>query len=143
MLRKDVPIGAKTIMVIRSFKRNHYPHGSLNKHKACLCLYAHGGQQTWGQDYWETYALVVTWANVWLLLIAAKVHGLISKSINCVLTFPQAKLDILVYMELPAGVNPVNVNDDNQHRYVLKLNKVSMASNKLVTIGLKSFVKDW
>jgi hypothetical protein len=26
-------------------------------------------------------------------------------------------------MELPAGVNPVDVSDENHHRYVLKLNK--------------------
>jgi hypothetical protein len=138
-----MPIGAKIIMAIWSFKCKHYPDGSLNKHKACLCLYAHCGLQTMGQDYWETHALVVTWANVWLLLIVAKIHGLSYKSINCVLTFPQAKLDVPNYMEFPAGANPVNVNDDNQHHYVLKLNKVSMASNKLATIGLKSFVKDW
>ncbi len=121
MLRKDIPIGAKTIMAIWSFKCKRNPDGSLNKHKACL--YAHGGQQTWGQDHLETYAPVVTWASVWLLLIVAKIHGLSSKSINFVLAFLQTDLDVPVYMELPAGVNPVNVNEDNQCRYVLKLNK--------------------
>jgi hypothetical protein len=112
----NMPIGAKTIMAIWSFKLNHYPDGSLNKHKACLC--AHGGQQTWGQD-----AFVVTWASVQLLFIVAKIHGLISKSINLVLAFPQANLDVPVYMELPAGINPVDDNDDNQCHYVLKLSR--------------------
>ncbi len=83
----------------------------------------HGGQQTLGQDYRETYAPVVTWASVWLLLIVAIIHGLSLKSINFVLTFPQADLDVPVYMELPVGVNPVDVTDNNQRRYVLKLNK--------------------
>ena len=63
--RKDMPIGAKKIMAIWYFKLKQYPDGSLNKHKARLC--AHGGQQTWGQDYWDTYAPVVTWASVRLL----------------------------------------------------------------------------
>ena len=121
MERKDLPIGTKTIMAIWSFKRKRFPDGSLNKHKARLC--AHGGQQTWGLDYWDTYAPVVTWASVRLLLIVAKIHGLQSKSIDFVLAFPQADLDVPVYMELPAGVNPINVSDEHRHHYVLKLNK--------------------
>jgi hypothetical protein len=121
MLRTDLPIGAKTIMAIWSFKRKRFPDGTLNKHKARLC--AHGGQQTWGQDYWDTYAPVVTWASIRLLLVVAKIHGLRSKSIDFVLAFPQADLDVPVYMELPAGVNPINVSDGDRRRYVLKLNK--------------------
>jgi hypothetical protein len=111
MERKDMPIGTKTIMALWLFKRKWFPDGTLNKHKARLC--AHGGQQTWGQDYWDTYAPVVTWDSVCLLLIVAKVHGLKSKSINFLLAFPQADLDVPVYMELPAGVNPVDGLDEN------------------------------
>ena len=84
---------------------------------------AHGGQQTWGQDYWDTYAPVVTWASVRLLLIVAKIHQLESKSIDFVLAFPQADLDVPVYMELPAGVVPMDEIDENRRRYVLRLNK--------------------
>jgi hypothetical protein len=57
------------------------------------------------------------------LLIVTKIHGLKSKSIDFVLAFPQADLDVLVYMELPAGVNPANVSDGDQRRYIFKLNK--------------------
>jgi hypothetical protein len=57
MKRKDLPPGTKTIMPIWSFKCKCFPDETLNKHKAWLC--AHGGQQTWGQDYWDTYAPVV------------------------------------------------------------------------------------
>jgi hypothetical protein len=53
----------------------------------------------------------------------AKIHGLKSKSIDFVLAFPQADLDVPVYMELPAGVNPIDVSDGDRRRYVLKLNK--------------------
>ena len=97
MLQKDMPTEAKTIVAIWSFKRKRYPDGLLNKHRAQLC--AHSGQQIWGQDYWETYAPVVTWASVSLLLIVAKIHSLSSKSINFVLAFPQADLDVPAYME--------------------------------------------
>ena len=52
-----------------------------------------------------------------------KVHGLESKSIDFVLAFPQSDLDVPVYMELPAGVNPTNVSDGDCRCYILKLNK--------------------
>jgi hypothetical protein len=44
----------------------------------------------------------------------AKIHGLKSKSIDFVLAFPQADLDVPVYMELPAGVNPIDVSDGDR-----------------------------
>jgi hypothetical protein len=95
------------------------PDGTLNKHKACLC--AHGGMQTWGQNYWETYTPAVNWASVWLILAIAKIHGLLSKSIDFVLASPQADLEIPVYMELPIGFDAPE--EENCRSYVLKLNK--------------------
>ncbi len=56
---------------------------------------------------------MVTWASVWLLLIVAKIHSLSSKSVDFVLAFPQADLDVPVYMELAVGINPIDVTDDN------------------------------
>ncbi len=118
MEHKDLTPGTKTIMAIWSFKHKWFPDRTLHKHKSRLC--AHVGQQTWGQDYWEP---VENWASVQLLLIIAKIHGLESKTINFVLAFLQAVLDVLVCMELPANVNPVDVSDENWRCYVLKLNK--------------------
>jgi hypothetical protein len=54
--------------------------------------------QTWGQNYWETYAPLVNWASEQIILAIAKIHGLLSKSIDVVLAFPQADLEIPVYM---------------------------------------------
>ncbi len=90
-----MPVDAKTIMAILSFKRKQFPDGTLNKHKARLC--AHGGMQTCGQNYWETYVPVVDWASVSLILVIAKIHRLSLKSIGFVLAFPQADLAIPVY----------------------------------------------
>jgi hypothetical protein len=59
--------------------------------------------QTWGQSYWETYAPADNWASVRILLAVAKIHGLSSKSIDFVLSFPQADLEVPVYMELLFG----------------------------------------
>jgi hypothetical protein len=52
-----------------------------------------------------------------------KIHVLELKRIDFLLVFPQADLDVPVYMKLPAGVNPVDISDENQHHYVLKINK--------------------
>ncbi len=85
------------------------PRRKLNKHKAHLC--GHGGMKTWGTNYWETYAPVVNWASVCLLLAVAKNHGLPSKSIEFVLAFAQADLEVPVYMELLLGFDaPQNGN---------------------------------
>jgi hypothetical protein len=75
--------------------------------------------QTWGQNYWETFAPVVKLASVQLILDIAKIHGLSSKSIDFVLAFPQAELQIPVYMELPIDFDAPE--KENHTSYVLKL----------------------
>jgi hypothetical protein len=119
MCCSDMPVDTKTIMSIWSFKRKRYPDGSLNKHKARLC--AHGGMQTWGQNYWETYAPVVNRVSVCLILAIPKIHGLSSKSIDFVVAFPQADLENPLYMELPIGF--IAPNNEDRKFYILKLNK--------------------
>ncbi len=64
---------------------------------------------------------VVNWASVWILLAIAKIHGLSLQSIDFVVAFPQADLEIPVYMELPLGFDAPN-NESRKH-YVLHLNK--------------------
>jgi hypothetical protein len=77
--------------------------------------------QTWGTNYWETYAPVINWASGCLLLAVDKIHGLPSKSIDFVLAFPQANLEVPVYMELHLGFDaPQN---GSCKLYVLCLNK--------------------
>ena len=90
--RNNIPSGHKTILAIWSFKRKRFPDGRIMKYKARLC--AHGGMQQWGVDYWETYAPVVNWLSVRTLLALSILHGYHSRSIDFVLAFPQADLDL-------------------------------------------------
>ena len=60
--------------------------------------------QQWGVNYWETYAPVVNWISIRFLLILSEIAGLESQAIDFVLAFPQANLDVPVYMELPVGM---------------------------------------
>jgi hypothetical protein len=50
--------------------------------------------QRWGENYWETLLPVVNMISMKLLLVIAKIHGLEPKSIDFVLAFLQADLDI-------------------------------------------------
>ena len=73
-----------------------------------------------GQNYWETYAPVVNWASVCILLAVAKIHGLSFMSIDFVLAFPQADLEIPVFMELLLGFDAPD--SQSWKHYVLQLN---------------------
>ena len=77
--------------------------------------------QQWGVNYWETYAPVVGWSAVRLLLIIASINKIPTRSIDFVLAFPQAELEVPVYMELPAGFNPAG--GESKKRCVLKVVK--------------------
>ena len=79
--------------------------------------------QTWGVNYWETYAPTVNWISVRFLLIIAEILQLETQAIDFVLAFPQADLDVPVYMELPAGMNIPNNLGHGSGYYVLKLKK--------------------
>jgi histone deacetylase 1/2 len=114
--RSTMPEGTKTILSIWSFKRKRFPDGRVLKHKARLC--AHGGMQTWGVNYWETYAPVVNWFSVRTLMVLSILNDLETRSIDFVLAFPQADLDVDIYMELPFGFD-----FEGKRGYVLKLNK--------------------
>jgi len=80
--------GSKTILSILSFKHKRIPHGTIIKYKARRC--AHGGMQSWGVGYWETYAPVVNLMSVRFVLAIAKVDDLNTKVIDFLLAFPQA-----------------------------------------------------
>ncbi len=66
----------------------------------------------------------------------AKIHGLSLKSIDFVLAFPQADLEVPVFVELPLGFDA----PDSQHwkRYVLQLNKSIYGLKQAGTIGLQN-----
>ena len=118
--QSSLPVGAKKIRSIWSFKRERLPDGSLNKHNAII--FTHGDMQRWGENYWETYYPVVNIMSVHLLPEIAHIHCLNSKWIDFLLAFPQADIDIDIWMELPKGM--IKVGDESNCRlFILKLNK--------------------
>ena len=66
--------------------------------------------------------------SVRLILAISHIHVLNLTSIDFVLAFPQADIDIDIWMELPEGMIPVG--DESNHRlYILKLNKILYGLN--------------
>ena len=53
----ELPRGHKPILMVWSMKRKRDPSGEIIKWKARLC--AHGGMQTHGVNYWDTYSPVL------------------------------------------------------------------------------------
>ena len=54
--------------------KKQYPDGSLKKYKDCFCV--RGNQQIEGVDVFDTYAPVVSWITVQVLLVISLVLGL-------------------------------------------------------------------
>ena len=104
------------ISAIWSFKRKRTPSGELIKHKARLC--AHGGQQTEGVTYWDTFAPVVNWNTLRIFLTLALIRNWKARSVDFVLAYPQADLTKDIYMRIPKGFNVTSPGD-----YLLKLKK--------------------
>ncbi len=92
---------AKTVKAIWSFKWKRRPDGSLLKHKARLN--AHGGMQVHGETYWDTYAPVVNWVSIRMMLTLSVIHNLYTTSIDFTLAFLQAEVETTIYMEVPLG----------------------------------------
>ena len=104
-------------MAAGSFKRKRNPIGKIIKYKARLNV--HGGQIKQGVHYWDTFAPVVQWFTVRILLILSIIEQLNTRSIDFVLAFPQAEINVNVFMRLPFGFE--SPSDDQL--YVLQLRK--------------------
>ena len=95
--------GMNVIDSIWAFKIKRYPDGTAKKFKARFC--ARGDQQLEGIDFFETYAPVVQWTTVRLLLILEVLLQLKSKQGDVTAAFLHAELDEKekIYVEMPLG----------------------------------------
>ena len=89
-----------------AFKCKRYPDGLIKKFKARFC--ARGDQQLEGIDFFETYAPVVQWTTVRLMLILEVLLDLKSKQGDVTAAFLHADVgeDEKVYVKLPRGFQP-------------------------------------
>ena len=74
-----------------------------------------------GIDFHNTFAPVVNWSIVRLIIMMADMAGWESRQIDYVLAFSKAPIESDVYLNLPAGFH-VDGEDENE-TYFLKLKK--------------------
>jgi hypothetical protein len=86
-----------------AFKIKRYPDGLIKKFKARFC--ARGDKQIEGVDYFETYAPVVQWTTIRLMLMLEVLLDLKSKQGDVTAAFLHAELNEgeRVYIEMPQG----------------------------------------
>jgi hypothetical protein len=73
----------------------------IYKWKARLNI--HGGQQEYGVNYCETFAPVVTWISICLILSIILCWD--TRKIDFILAYPQAPIETPLFMEIPKGIN--------------------------------------
>ena len=116
-----IPKGHRLLNAIWSYRRKRRPDGSLLKYKARLC--ADGSMQTHGVDYFDTYAPVVQFSTVRLVLCLAAILGLHGRQIDYVQAFTQAELHEDIFMRLPEGWAITDDEGNVQQNMCLKLLK--------------------
>ena len=97
----DLPPRARLLNAIWSYCRKQRPDGLLLKHKSRICT--DRSQQQYGIDYWETYAPVIHWSTIRMVLVLSALLKLKSRQVDYTQAFPQAPLDNDVFMRIPQG----------------------------------------
>jgi len=120
MKMQDLPHKAKLLNAIWSYRRKRRPDGTLLKYKARLC--ADGSRQQKGVDYEESFAPVVGWSTVRMMLTIAAILNLQMRQIDFIQAFPQADCSEDTYMRLPAGWDVKDADGNSQHCIRLKKN---------------------
>jgi hypothetical protein len=105
----QVPEGTKVLDAVWAMRRKRrIGSGEIYRWKARLNI--HGGQQVKEENYWETYAPVVTWPTIRLCLTLAILKGWHTRQTDFVQAYPQAPVETDLYMKIPAGYNQPGIS---------------------------------
>jgi hypothetical protein len=120
LVKQDsVPNDAQIVPSVWSLRRKrNLTTNEITKHKARLNL--HGGKQVYGMNYYETYAPVVTWFAIRLMIIFGILFQWSLRQVDFIMAYPQAPIEMDIYMELPQGIETAKGDSKD---YVLKLLK--------------------
>ena len=83
-------------------------------------------------NYFETYAPVITWFAICLVMILALLYSYALCQIVFVQAYPQAPIETDMYMELPIGIE---THHGNSKTMFFKFCQTCMAKNKLEEHG--------
>ena len=100
--RSAVPDGMEVLPTVWAMRRKRrIVSREIYKWKARLNV--HGGKQTKGVNYWETYAAALKWASIRFFLIQAILNNWYTRQVDFVLAYPQADVECDMYVEIPKG----------------------------------------
>ena len=117
--RDSVPDDVQIVPSVWSLRRKrNLTTNEITKHKARLNL--HGGKQIYGMNYYETYAPVVTWFAIRLMIIFGILFHWSLRQVDFIMAYPQAPIEMDIYMELPQGIETA---EGSSKDHVLKLLK--------------------
>ena len=85
------PKGSNVLQSTWAFKKKIRPDGDLKKYKARVCV--QGDQQIEGVDVFETYAPVVSWVTVRIILVLSLVLNLFAHQVDYTNALCQAPLE--------------------------------------------------
>ncbi len=80
----------------------------------------HSGKQVYRMYYFETYNPIVTWFAIRLMIIFGIVFCWAFWQVDFVMAYPQAPIEVDIYMELSQGIQTKHGNSKD---HVLKLEK--------------------
>ena len=143
--RSEVPVGATVVPAVWSLRRKRdLTTNAIVKYKARLNL--HGGKQEFGVNYFDTYAPVITWFAVRLMLMFGIINGWAMRQVDFVMAYPQAPIEMPMYMDFPPGIH--TTLGDSKDYVLLLLNNLygqkqagrvwnQYLVDKLTSIGFK------
>jgi hypothetical protein len=88
------------------------------KHEARFNL---PGGKLVGMNYYETYAPVVTWFAIRLMIVFGILFKWSLQQVDFIMVYLQAPIEMDIYMELPQGIKTA---EGNSKDYMLQLLKI-------------------
>ena len=83
------------------FKLKRLPDGTPDRYKARFCV--RGDLQKEGIDFFDTYAPVVKWSTIRMLLIETLSRNWTTRQVDFTNAFAQGELSEIVYIDPPRG----------------------------------------
>jgi hypothetical protein len=113
----EVPEGTEVVPSVWAMQRKReLTTGKVAKQKARLNL--HGRKQEFGTNYYAIYVPVVTWFAIQFLIVFGILFDWALRQVEFVMAYPQAPIEMDMYMELPTGIHTKHGNSKD---HVLKL----------------------
>ncbi len=91
-----------------------------------------------GLNYYKTYALIVTWFSIRLLIVIGIIFCWALCQVDFIMAYPQALIECNMYIEPPQGIQ---VSEGDSKYYLLKLIK-NICGQKQVGRVLNAYLVD-